>query len=49
LSDYREVDGVQVPFRLHGSSSVQTFTIVVSKVAHNVTIDESLFAKPGVK
>ncbi len=49
LSDYREVDGVQVPFRLHGSSSVQTFTIVVSKVAHNVTIDESLFAKPAVK
>jgi hypothetical protein len=49
LSDYRPVDGVQVPFKLKGSSSVQTFTIVVTKVEHNVKIDEALFAKPVAK
>jgi hypothetical protein len=48
-SDYREVDGVQVPFKLQGSSSVQTFTIVVTKVQHNVKVDEALFAKPADK
>jgi outer membrane lipoprotein-sorting protein len=46
LSDYREVDGVQVPFKVKGSSSVQTFTIVVTKVEHNGKVDEALFAKP---
>lgn len=46
LSDYREVDGVQVPFTLKGSSAVQAFTIVVTKLEHNIKVDETLFAKP---
>jgi outer membrane lipoprotein-sorting protein len=46
FSDYREVDGVKVPFKVHGSSSVQTFTITVSKVENNVKIDPALFVKP---
>jgi outer membrane lipoprotein-sorting protein len=49
LSDYRAVDGVQVPFRIKGSSSVQSFTIVVNKVEHNVKVDEALFSKPADK
>ncbi len=49
LSDYRQVDGVQVPFRIKGSSSVQTFSIAVTKVEHNVKVDEALFAKPSAK
>ena len=49
LSDYRDVDGVQVPFKIRGSSSIQTFTIVVTKVQHDVKVDESLFAKPADK
>jgi outer membrane lipoprotein-sorting protein len=49
FSDYREVDGIKVPFKLRGSSSVQTFTITVSKVEHNVKIDPALFAKPAEK
>jgi outer membrane lipoprotein-sorting protein len=49
FSDYRDVDGVKVPFKVHGTSSVQTFTIVVTKVAHNVTIDPALFVKPVEK
>jgi hypothetical protein len=45
-SDYRDVDGVKVPFKLQMSSAVQGFTITISKVQHNVPVDEKLFAKP---
>jgi hypothetical protein len=46
FSDYREVDGIKVPFRLQSTSSIQTFTVDVAKVAHNVPVDDKLFVKP---
>jgi hypothetical protein len=46
LEDYREVDGVKLPFKLTSSSSLQSFTVVLDKVAHNVEVDEKLFVKP---
>ena len=46
LSDFREVDGIKVPFKLVGVSAAQTFTLVVTKVEHNVTVDPARFAKP---
>jgi hypothetical protein len=49
LSDYREVDGIQVPFKVKGSSAIQTFTIAVSTVKHNVEIDNALFSRPAEK
>jgi outer membrane lipoprotein-sorting protein len=49
FSDYREVDGVKVPFKLKGSSAVQNFTVTVTKVEHNKTIDGTLFSKPVEK
>ncbi len=45
--DYKEVDGIKLPFRLRSSSSMQNFTITVSKVEHNVKVDETLFVKPA--
>jgi hypothetical protein len=45
--DYRDVDGIKVPFELRSSSSVQNFTIKLNKVEHNGKIDESLFSKPA--
>ena len=45
-SDYREVDGVKIPFKIEVSSSVQSFTIVINKVEHNTPIDDKLFVKP---
>jgi hypothetical protein len=45
-SDYRDVDGVKVPFKLHIASSVQAVTMTFTKVEQNVTVDEKLFAKP---
>jgi outer membrane lipoprotein-sorting protein len=49
LSDFREIDGLTMPFKLVGSSAAQTFTIVVTKVEHNVTVDPARFAKPAAK
>lgn len=42
-SDYRTVDGVKVPFKTVNSSPMQTATIVLTKVEHNVVIDDSIF------
>lgn len=47
LLDQRDVDGVKVPFLVKSSSAAQSFTINVTKVEHNVTVDEKLFVKPG--
>jgi len=46
LSDFKEVDGVKVPFRSKSSSNVQTLTVTVSQVKHNTQIDQALFSKP---
>lgn len=47
FSDYREVDGVKVPFRVEATSSVQNYTIVIANVQHNVPINDALFSKPA--
>ena len=44
--DYRDVDGVKVPYVLNSSSAVQRSTIAIDKVEHNAKINETLFAKP---
>ena len=47
LLDYRDVDGFKVPFQIKATSSAQSFTIAITKVEHNVTLDPSIFAKPA--
>ena len=49
LSDYREVDGVKVPFQLKSTNAVQSFTVAVTKIEHNIKIDPALFVKPASK
>jgi hypothetical protein len=49
LSDYREIDGVKIPFTVQTINSAQTVTIRLDKVEHNKPIDESMFAKPVAK
>ena len=46
LSDYREVDGIKIPFTIKVSTAAQSFVIAVTKVEHNVKIDEAVFSKP---
>jgi outer membrane lipoprotein-sorting protein len=48
-SDYRDVDGIKVPFTIHIVNSAQTVTIAFTKVEHNKAIDETMFARPAVK
>lgn len=47
LSDYRVVDGVKVPFQIVNSSAMQagtqSGTIRLTKVEHNVALDDALF------
>ena len=45
LSDYRVVDGVKVPFRVVTANALQTVTITLDKVEHNVAIQDAVFAK----
>lgn len=47
LSDERDVDGVKVPHKIVSSSSVQNFSIVVTKVVHNGALDPTVFVKPA--
>lgn len=45
-SDFRDLDGVKVAYKLTVSSSVQGFTVNFSKIENNVAIDEKMFSKP---
>ena len=45
-SDYRDVDGVKVPFKWTVSRPGNSFTIQIAKTEQNVPVDDSKFAKP---
>ena len=47
FSDDREVDGVKISHKLVAASSVQNFTVTITKVEHNAAIDQTLFSKPA--
>ena len=47
LLDYKDVDGVKLPFLIKSTSSAQSFTIAITRAEHNVKVDPSIFAKPG--
>jgi len=46
LSDYREVDGVKLPFTIDQERSDFSFTINITEVKHNVVIDDAKFQMP---
>ena len=45
--DFKDVDGVKVPFRIRSSSSVQNITITLTTIEHNGRVDDTLFVKPA--
>ena len=45
-ADYREVDGVKVPFRWTLSRTNGRFTIQIAEVKNNVPVEDQKFAKP---
>ncbi len=46
-ADYREVDGVKVPFRWTLSRVNGRFTIQIEEAKQNVAIDDAKFSKPA--
>ncbi|MGB7727590.1 MAG: c-type cytochrome [Candidatus Acidiferrum sp.] len=46
-ADYRDVDGVQVPFRVTMSDPEDAATIQFEEIRQNVAIDAGVFTKPG--
>jgi len=47
LEDYRDVDGVKVPFKVRFAFESFDLTLKIDELKHNVTIDDNLFKKPG--
>ena len=45
-SDFRDVDGVKVPFSVRLTSSMQSVSMTFTKAENNVAIDEKMFVKP---
>ena len=43
-TDYRVVDGVKVPFVVTNTNALQTITIKLDKVEHNVPMDDAIFS-----
>ena len=46
--DYRDVDGVKLPFTIRQTNEGTLVIITVSEYHHNVPLDDSDFAKPAV-
>jgi hypothetical protein len=47
LEDYREVDGIKVPFTVRQTNPNVSLVIKITEVKHNVPIDDAQFAKPA--
>ena len=49
FEDYRDVDGVKVPFVWHQKNGDTAYTLAFSEVHHDVDLSESEFAKPAAE
>jgi len=47
FSDFRDVDGIKIPYLTKSSNPVQTIVATVTDVKHNTAIDDSTFGKPA--
>ena len=46
FSDFRDVDGVKVPFSLRLTNAMQGITMTFAKAENNIAIDDKTFVKP---
>ncbi len=49
LSDYRDTDGIKLPYSVHQSSAQTEYTITFTEVHHNVDLSDGQFAKPAAQ
>jgi hypothetical protein len=47
FSDFRDVDGVKLPFVIRSTNPAQTVTVTFATITHNQTVDDASFAKPA--
>jgi len=47
FSDFRDVDGIKLPYLTKSSNPVQTIVATVTEVKHDTDIDDSSFSKPA--
>ena len=47
FSDFREVDGIKVPYTIKSANAFQTVVATISDVKHNAEIDDSSFSRPA--
>jgi hypothetical protein len=47
FSDWREVDGVKLPFRMTQSMPNIRFVITLEDIKHNVPVEEAVFQRPS--
>jgi hypothetical protein len=45
LLDYRDQDGIRIPFQVRNTSNVQSYTINLTKVENNAALDSTMFSK----
>ena len=46
VSDYRDLDGVKVPYRIQSINQFQTVSFTATKVEQNIAIDDRMFSRP---
>lgn len=49
LDDYREVDGVKVPFNVRFAFETFELRLTVDELQHNVPLEDAMFRKPGAR
>ncbi len=49
LSDYRDVDGIKLPFAIRQTAGEAEFTMKFDEIRHNVEVDSAQFAKPAAQ
>ena len=46
LNDYKDVDGVKVPFNVRFSFESFSFNVKIDELQHNIPVDDAIFKKP---
>ena len=47
LDDYREVDGVKVPFKVRFAFESFELKLIIDELQHNVPLEDAMFEKPA--
>ena len=47
FSDFRDVDGIKVPYAVRSTNPAQTIVATTATVTHNAEIDDSSFSRPA--